>query len=397
MRGAVTASLMRSINRSAVLELIRLEGPISRTQIARRLDMSLPTVMRIVDGLLAEDLVREAGAGKSTGGRPSPLLELNSDGFVVLGVDLGGTKLYGTVADLAGNIQFSLYRPHQNHAAQNGGDYLDELCRFIDELLAAPRPPGQRVRGIGVGAPGITSAPDGVVRWAPSLGWRDLPLQAILSERFSLPVTVENDVNLATMGEWGFGAGQGAGSLVLLAVGTGIGAGVVINGALHRGANQAAGEVGYMLPGIDALDRRYEGFGALEQLASGTGIAERAKAALKVAGKPVSPNLDAHAVFAAAREGQEWATRIVDETVDYLSLAIANISVVLDPEVVVVGGGVASSADLLIEPIKRRLAGVIPYPPRIVASQLGRDAAVMGAIMRVMKVTDEHFVVTRIR
>lgn len=394
MRQTVTAGLMRSINRSAILELVRENSPIARSQIARRLNMSLPTVMRIVDDLMEDDLVRLQGTGESTGGRPSSLLEFNGNAYAVVGVDLGGTKMFGTVADLSGTIQYERYIPHKDGSGPQ--EYLDELCELIESLLDAPRPNGQRIRGIGVGAPGITLTPDGVVTWAPSLGWRDLPLQDILSDRFDLPVFVENDVNLTALGEWGFGAGRGAQNLVSIAVGTGIGAGIVIGGALYRGHNQAAGEIGYLLPGKEFLGQRYDQFGALESRASGTGIAGRACQLLEEAQRPVPAELTAHDVFAAARNGEAWAQQVVSETVDYLSLAIAGISALLNPEVIILGGGVARSADLLIEPILQRLDGAVPFMPRLVASPLGRRAAAMGAIMLVLKATSEYFVVKRL-
>jgi len=146
------------------------------------------------------------------------------------------------------------------------------------------------------------------------------------------------------------------------------------------------------------LGRRYDRFGALESLASGTGIAERGQRLLKQTGSPApSKALNAEDVFNAARNGESWALQVVDETVDYLSLAIATVSSLLDPEVVVLGGGVARSADLLIEPILKRLAGVTPFVPRLLASELGRRAAVMGAIMLVLNGTSERYIVRRIR
>ncbi len=395
MRQSATAGLMRNINRSAILELIREESPISRSQVARRLNMSLPTVMRIVDDLMEEDLVRLHGMGESTGGRPSSLLEFNGDAYAVVGVDLGGTKMFGTVADLSGTIQHECYVPHEDGNGPH--DYLEQLCEFIEMLLDAPRPAGQRIRGIGVGAPGFTLAPEGIVTYAPSLGWRDLPLQEILGERFDVPVLVENDVNLTALGEWGFGGGRGARNLISIAIGTGIGAGIIIGGALYRGHNQAAGEVGYLLPGVEFLDQRCGQFGVLESLASGSGIAERACQLLKQEKLPLPPGgLTAHDVFAAARDGEGWAQQVISETVDYLSLAIASISTLLDPEIIILGGGVARSADLLIEPILERLEGVIPFIPRLVASPLGRRAAAMGAIMLVLNATTEYFVVKRL-
>ncbi len=376
---------MRDINRSAVLDVIREHSPIGRSQIAKRLGLSLPTVMRAIDDLIHADLVRPRGRAESSGGRPGELLEFNAPAYAVVGVDLGGTKLFGTVADLAGNIQNELYLPWGNGAQQ---DSLDRLCEVIAKLLEAPRPAGQKIRGIGIGAPGITLKEEGIVTWAPSLGWRDLPLKQILTERLEFPIFVENDVNLATLGEWGFGAGRGVQNMVCIAIGTGIGAGLIIDGMLYRGSQQAAGEVGYLLPGMEFLGRHYDDFGALESLASGTGVARRARQYLQGAREVAAED-----VFAAARQGESWARQVVSETVDYLSLAVSNIAVLLNPEVIVFAGGVSQSGDLFVQPIQKRLEGTVPFMPRLVVSSLGPRAAVMGAILLVLNETTEHVIV----
>ena len=393
MPRTVTASTMRRINRSAILDIIRRNSPISRSAIARKLGLSLPTVMRVMEDLMEEDLVRLQGTIESTGrpGRPKPLIEFNADAYAIIGVDLGGTKMFGTIADLGGKVQDEIYI---NHNEEGPSDAFERLVQLIRSLAESPRAEGQRLRGIGVGAPGLTTVPEGIVSWAPSLQWREFPLQDALAERFDVPVFVENDVNLAALGEWGFGAGRGTQSLVTIAIGTGIGAGIVIDGALHRGHHQAAGEIGYLLPDLEHLGRHYEGFGALESLASGTGIAERAR---RIAPADVGSRdeLTAEDVFCAARDGVPWAQRVVDETVDYLSLAIANVQSLFDPEVIVLGGGVAQSADLLIQPILERLNGATLVPPNLVPSELGRRAAVMGAIMMVLNATTDRISVRR--
>ncbi len=270
----ITASAMRDINRSAILEIIRREGPISRTAIAERLDVSLPTVMRIVDGLVAEGFVRPQGTTEWSGGRRRPLLEFNSDGFVVLGVDMGGTKMYGALSDLGGNI---LDEVNISRHGTSGEDSFNYLTTLIDKLLASPKVEGRRVRGIGVGAPGVTLHKEGIVTWAYTLHWDKFPLKAKLAERYDLPITVDNDVNLAALGELWFGAGQNVQDMILIAIGTGIGAGVIIDGALYRGSKEASGEIGNMIPGREFLGKNYQDFGALESVASGTGIAARAR------------------------------------------------------------------------------------------------------------------------
>jgi predicted NBD/HSP70 family sugar kinase len=387
MKFSASASLMRRLNRSAILDLIREEGTIARTQIGHRLNLSLPTVMRIVDDLIEDGLVMDGGAAESTGGRPRSLLKFNGRVAAVVGVDLGGTQMFGTVADLGGTIQAEEYLARDG---EDGPGNLEHLFKLIDRLLAAPRPSGQAIRGIGIGAPGITQHEEGIVTWAPSLNWRDLPLKQLLSERYNLPVFVENDVNLAALGEYGFGSCKGAASLVLLAVGTGIGAGIIIDRQIYRGYHQSAGEIGYLPPDSSYLSHRREGFGALESLASVTGIAQRAHQALQHMQISQPADIDGEEVFNAARRGETWAQSVVIETASYLSLAVAAISTLIDPEVVILGDGAAPSADLLIPLIQERLAGVIPVVPWLKPSSLGFRAAVMGAIMMILDATTEH-------
>ena len=393
MTETATASLMRRINRSAVLNLLRTESPIARSEIARRLGLSLPTVMRIIDDLVREDLVCFQGSEPS-GGRRRLLLEFKGSAHAVIGVDLGGTKMYGIVSDLNGQIHHEVRLPWQD----NGGPEhaLESLYTLLEQLIALAQTGGRKIRGIGIGAPGVTLSASGTVVWAPSLGWRDLPLRQMLSERFSLPVFVENDVNVAALGEFGFGVERNTPNMVCVAIGTGIGAGLIIEGKLYRGHNQGAGEIGYFLPDISFLGRRYEGFGALEELASGNGIARRAQQLLNAQGDALANHpLTAEDVFHYARAGYPWAQTIIDETVDYLSQALAAVGALLDPEVIVLGGGVVQSADLLIEPIRQRLQGAIPFVPRIVASNLGPRAVVMGTIMLVLDATTGHVVVNQ--
>jgi glucokinase len=390
----VTASAMRAINRSAILETIRRDGPISQTAVAARLDISLPTVMRIVGGLKDEGLVRPLNDKEWSGGRRRSLLEFNAEGYLVLGIDLGGTKMYGALSDLGGTV---LDEVIVGQHGTSGEESYDRLVTLIDRLLASPKALGRRVRGIGVGVPGITLHQEGIVRWAYTLQWKDFPLKARLSERYKLPVTIDNDVNLAALGELWFGAGQNAQNMILIAIGTGIGAGIIIDGALYRGSTEASGEIGSMVPGREFLGKDFRDFGALESVASGTGIAARAREVLKAQGAQIDPDgVTAEEVFDAARLGQAWAWSVIEETVDFLAMAIANLTVMFDPEVIILGGGVARSADLLIEPISRRINGAVPALPRLVTSRLGLRAAAMGAITNVLHNTSDYYVVRKL-
>jgi glucokinase-like ROK family protein len=390
----IDATQMRQVNRSAILELIRQHSPLARSEISRWLELSLPTVIRIVDELIADDLVRSTGETAGEAGRPRELLEFNKSGGAVIGIDLGGTKLYGALANIGGEILGEVTK-HQH--ASSGEESYKLVEGMVQTLLELAGEKEQRLLGIAVGAPGVTHIRSGQVEWAPSLDWRDFPLKQRLSDRFQLPVAIDNDVNLAVLGEQWFGVGRGVNNLLLLAIGTGMGAGLIIDGVIYRGHNEAAGEVGYFLPEIGALGKHYEQFGAMENIVSGTGIAERAKRILNGTYPEAELQaLTASDVFEAARNGEDWASHIVDETADYLSMVVADIATLLDPELVILSGGVSNSMDMLIPPILRRLKGVIQHVPRLEVSALGAKATVMGAISLILHLTKDYHVVRRL-
>jgi glucokinase len=390
----ITSAEMRGINRSAVLELIRRESPIARTTIAQRLGVSLPTVMRIVDGLIDDGFVRPHGKTEWSGGRRRPLLEFNADGYVVLGVDMGGAKMYGALSEIGGNIIDEV--EVDRHGAV-GEKCYEVLIKLIDKLLASPGLKGRTVRGIGVGAPGITHHREGTVKWAYALKWKDFPLKDRLTKRYKLPVTVDNDVNLAALGEHWFGAGQNTQNMVLIVISAGIGAGIIINGSLYRGSSEASGEIGHMIPGREFLGKSYLDFGALESVASGTGMLGRARTVLR--SRWEAPDLEgllAEDIFESARREEKWAASLLDEVVSYMAIAVANLSVSFDPELIVLGGAVTNYASMLVRPIQQRIEGVIPAVPRLVVSNLGLRATVMGAIITVLHNTSNFYIVHKL-
>ncbi len=390
----ITATEMRSVNRSAVLDYIRRNSPAARSMMAHDLKLSLPTVMRIVDELIEKGWVRPTGVKEWSGSRRRDLLEYHKDGHAVIGVDLGGTKMFGALANIGGEIISEL--TVNGHGTSGEASYA-MLVEIVEKLCAAPRARGQKIRGIAVGAPGVTRAPAGIVEWAPSLNWREYPLKEKLERQFRLPCVVDNDVNLAALGEQWFGAGDGASNIVLITLGTGVGAGLIIDGVLYRGHTESAGEVGLLLSNRAELDQQYDKFGALESIISGTGIAERARTCL--AGSLPEDRLaqiTAQDVFDAYRRGEAWSRAVVDETVDYLSIAIINISTLLDPELVILGGGVSESADVLLPRVQARIQNILPKTPTLKVSTLGRRATVMGAIAQVVHLTSDYYVARKL-
>jgi glucokinase len=313
---------------------------------------------------------------------------------VVIGIDLGGTSLYGALANIGGEVLEELSARQQELSPEENYALVVQMIQTLIERSIQQK---QTLLGIAVGVPGVTHAGPGVVEWAPSLSWRKLALKERLAACFQLPVVVDNDVNLAVLGELWFGVARGVRNLVLLSIGTGVGAGIVIDGMIYRGHNSASGEVGYFIPDIEALGQRYEQFGAMEEIISDIGLVNRARKRLSV----VRPEIDlagltAWDIVSAARRQEAWAGELISETADYLGMVIADIATLLDPELIILGGGITPSADLLIPQILARIEGAIQHVPRLEASSLGTRATVMGAISMVLHLTKDYYVVRRL-
>lgn len=384
---AVAGSFMHQVNVAAVLEVIRQDGPISRTEIASILNVSLPTVMRIVDELVKNHFVRNLGSVEPSGGRPRPLLEVDPHSRTVIGCDLSGRHMYGALVGLDGTILDEMTVPR---ADLKGEAAFDQLVNMIQQLMHSPNSARGMLSGIGIGAPGATQHREGVITWAPSLEWRDYPLRDRLENRFGLPIIVDTDVKLSTLGEHWYGHGRGVQNMVFITMAVGLGAGLLINGLLYRGHTETSGEIGYFLPGRDYLGRVYDRFGALESVASVDAIVTRCRQALGLDGAAALSLADVFDVYAA---GDRRVQVIVDEAVDYLGMAVSVVGSLLDSELIVIGGSDLDGIGLLAERIRERVAGTMPAPVRIEVSSLGPRAAVLGAITSVLhKLLDYHVV-----
>jgi glucokinase len=311
----------------------------------------------------------------------------NAERDVHIGIDFGGTKVFGALVGAGGTISDETYVEHGGggvpadfSAAEIAlGTAYAGLYELARGLVAKARAGGRNPIGVGIGAPGMIG-PGGLVLVAGALGWKDVPLGQLLERRLGVPVRIENDVNLAALGEHTVGAGRGKSSLFLIAIGTGIGGGCIVDGKLWRGGRFAAGEIGALLPGPEFLGWSDRDWGAFEAYASGTGLHNEARRAAADAPEPVpADDLRGPRLFAAAAAGAPWARQVVDRAVDLWTVAIGAVQVLIDPEVIVLSGGVASSATPFLPEICKRLGRSLPQAPEIVVSTLGYRAGVVGA------------------
>ncbi len=376
-------TLIRDINRSMILETIEKKDPISRADISRLTKISSPTVSLVVEHFLKKGIVKEKGIGESSGGRKPTLIELNSNGGFVIGIDLGGTNIKLVLVDLGGKIVKKVKGPTINSSSKN--KILDRLKELIHSVIDKSDAARDRTLGIGIGVSGVTDE-SGRVSFAPALGWEDMPVKDLLRKEFKIPVAVENDVNAAALGEKLFGLGKTVENLVFVAIGTGVGAGIIINGKLYKGFADAAGEVGYLVMGDKYLKDYRKGFGCLESLISGSAIAAKAANQMRSYNSgsmgisfPQGKNITVKDVFEAAKRKDKVALKIVEEVSKYLAIGLGNISTLLNPEMIVLGGGISRQEAVLLKPLREMITKITPIPPKIVISSLGNDAGVIGA------------------
>jgi Transcriptional regulator/sugar kinase len=392
---SLTVNEMHAINRSAILDYIRRQGPTSRPSIAKELQFSLPTVMRIIDELIEEGLVISTGEKEFSGGRRRPLLEINSKDNVIIGIDLGGTDIYGAVTDLSGSVLAEKKLDNQPAAAEVS---YERLAHLIDCLAKSEVIAGRKILGLAVGTQGLTNHHEGIVLRDPIQNWIDYPLKQKLFQEFGIPTVIDNDVNLAALGELWFGVDQNACNLVLITIGNGIGAGMILDGTLYRSTNYLAGEIGYFLPNKEYLGKRRGIFGILESQASLAAIEVRAQELvheqnITIIGEKNTPE----GIFKAMLDNQAWAQKLINEMVDNLSIAVANTCALLDPDLIVLRSSLDLYTDLLIEPILQRIEGIVPIKPRLVASKLGYKATALGAIVEVLYDTNNFYKIRKLR
>ncbi len=354
----------------AILEVLADRPRASRAQLAEATGLSAATVGRVVDRLRRSGVLREYSIDASGVGRPPRLVELDDDAAFVVGVDAGGRTLRAALADLQGTIRGRLARPTRDPSDRNA--VLGDLVALIQELAATVEP--ATVHAVVAGISGIVDHDAGRVLLSPDLpGLDGFDLAAALEERVERPVAIDNDDLLAAIGEATAGAAIGCRDVAFLSLGYGLGAGLIVGGRPIRGASNAAGAIAYLSPG------------RLEDRASGRAIPARYREALakrsapNAGGDDDGPILtvgDARTVFGLAAAGDATAVRVINDVVTDLGDLAIDVAALLDPEIIVVGGGLAQAGPALFSPLEKRLMSALPYPPRLAASAL-QDAAVL--------------------
>lgn len=366
-----------------MLEFVRRTGPVSRAQISRDSELSKPTVSQALAALLDSGLVREAGRSSGGKGPTAVLYELDPTAGWVVGIDVGRDFVRAAIANLEGEI---VARRDERARVRSARTLIEQIGEIAHGLAAEAGLKWRQITFAAVGSPGVFEPSRGQVALAYALpGWGQPGLVESVQHELGTRIAFENDVNLAALGEQWVGLGKGVANFVFLHVGTGVGAGLVLGGELYRGSTGAAGEVGYLPIGVaEPRDPVYRRRGALDTAAGATGVVTTAREL------GMSPPLSAKNVFAAARRGDAIAQRVVQIEAERIALAIASIVPVIDPELVILGGGIGRNAELLLEPIERELRAMSPFAPRVEISPLGADAVVDGAVWMALQAAQER-------
>ncbi|SER61266.1 ROK family transcriptional regulator [Salisediminibacterium halotolerans] len=385
--------LMKSLNRSLVLNKIRSAGAVSRAAIAKETKLTPPTVTNIVNELIESNLVRESEMGTSKGGRKPVLLTINDQEFFIIGLDVGARKIRGVLTDLNAK---ELVADHAALYQDISADQLTErMTQMIEDLIQSAGVERTQVVGVGVGMHGIVDHEQGVARFAPTYHLKEIPIKEQLETAVKLPVFVENDAKAMALGELWFGAGRGCDNLIAVNIGVGIGAGIIFNNRLYHGHNAVAGELGHTIIDINGSPCSCGSFGCLQTVAGGDSIAERAARELasgresllreKIAGKD---EINGEIVYECALAGDQLCIDILQETGRYLGVGMTNVINLMNPAKLIIGGGVSKAGDFILGPLQdvvsqRALTDEVKQT-NISTAELQEHATVIGAVTIVL-------------
>jgi predicted NBD/HSP70 family sugar kinase len=371
---------IREINKQIVLNYVRVRSPISRADIARETALQRSTVSAIIDDLERAGLIEEIGAGSSSGGRKPQMLRLKTGIPVAIGVDITPGETTVVLADLGGN-----FLRVETFPTSSDIEYMNE--QIINKVSSFAREKTEFGLEVGLTVPGITDQEKGEILYIPYFQWSNWDIAKRITKATGLPVIIDNDANAVALAELWFGDGKirRSHNFILIMVSEGIGTGIVIDGAVYRGENGAAGEFGHMYVGDDAPVQCSCGSRVCwEAHASENAIISRYHTS---SGSPASVSVGFGHLIDLAVNGEKHAIGILKETATYLGIGISNLIIGFSPETVVLSGGIVKAWEFIKDEInshgQRSIRGKLS-PVRIVPSTLGESPTILGAISLVL-------------
>lgn len=374
-----TFQWMKSVNRSIILNKIRTSAPISRAQIAKETRLTPPTVSNNVKELIEQGFVKESELGESQGGRKPTMLLINQTAFYIIGVDVGPKTIKCILTDLMGNILIrqssELVTPITNE------QFLSKLKESIQGIIDEASSKVDKVIGIGIAMHGVVDIETGMSLVAPNLGLTNIPIKQELEEAFKLDVIVENDARAMALGEAWFGDHGPVDSMMAVNIGRGVGAGMVKSGDLFHGAHDIAGEVGHMTIDLKGEICECGNRGCFQTLTTGDAIAEKVRTEIE---KNPSLPIVGETVYDLAKAGNQACIKILEETGEVIGVGLTNLIHILNPNKIILGGGVTKSAEFIMPAVLKTVDERVLTPEakqtEVAVSKLGDDATISGAI-----------------
>jgi predicted NBD/HSP70 family sugar kinase len=382
-QGPAVPALLREINERRVLDVLRSHGSLHAAEIARLVGLSKPTTSVLLRGLTEVGLVIEETPGDLDSKRARSVYSSVADAGISLGIDIGAKYLRASIADLNGVTRSEVSVEVREMSLRK---LLQSLNDSVDRALVQAGFEADHIVSIVVGTPGVVDERTGQIAIAGTIGDLDgIQLGEVIAREYGVTPRIENDINLVAIAEMEKGFGQGVENFAVLSVGSGLGAGLVLGGKLHRGHRGAAGEVFYV-PFGDPFDSHHASTNPASD-----GISEIART--------LAPNFKNSILKApystidivdAARKGDEFARAIVDEEAKRIALYIAAMAAVVDVELIVLAGGIGRQADVFLNPVRKVVNELVPFPPRIESTTLGDSAVLIGTLQLATRETQEQ-------
>ena len=379
--------LIRQTNAQILLNLFREKGPCSKADLVRASGLSAPSVTNVVAHLAQAGLVEPIGEGDSTGGRPPDILRFRAERGCVAGIEVGADSLHFLLCDLSGR-ELGQTRVPIEKASSSPSIICKKIGQALRELLAKHKQSEDQLLGLAVGVPAIVNVNTGtVVAYSALQDWNLVNLGEMLAREVKCQVTIENDTNLAAQGEHYCGAAQSEQDFIFMSIGTNVGAGIVLGGKIHHGSQWSAGEIAYLrLPHILRRQPTIHEFGELEAVLTSSGIlkswyGESRKSDRNTRGS--RKEMDAIGVLDLAQTGDARAQKIVRQRADIVSDIIVNLSLILNPGLVLLGGEIGSHP-ILVASVLKQLEGSEFAVTRVGTGALGPRAVLWGAISLAM-------------
>ena len=386
---------MAQMNRSMVFDLIRRKGPISRAEIARTIGLSIPTVMKITEEFSHKQFVQDVGKGESSGGKRPELLELVPDSKYIIGVGVGRSKTNVLMMNLAGEVFI-------REIMETGGTavpevWISRLIQVIENVIRESGLSRKQILGMGIGMPGILDEKSGKVLFSPDFKWENVDMLTPIRERFKMDITIENANRALAMGEYYFGAGVDSRNFLVVNLGHGIGSAIMREGEFYRGSSGSSGEIGHIILEKNGPKCNCGNLGCLEAIASGNAIARDAKIAvlegnatkiMELVNEDIN-RIEAKTVFEAARLGDRLAIQITERAMQYIGIGLANYINLLDPDLIILFGGLTNAGDIFLKKVKEvlreRQMKFAGRQVKLVISQMGENGTAVGSASLVLK------------